>query len=336
MEMAAIYTPEGHIAWNWLLFAVGVAAITFGASRLTDSAVALARKLHVPKIIIGGTIVSLITTLPEFAVSFSAAIKGHGDIALGNAIGSTICNLGLILGICVVVGTVTIRRKFFLVQGAFMLSAGAVIAALALTGFLSRWGASILLLGLAAYIFWNIRTSLRHGFDLQGGPEGEKNGPGRSPQKKSTSVAAQLAVFAVGGILVTAGATLLVGNSVRIARESGIPELVIAVTLVALGTSLPELAMAIAAFVKGHGELSVGNVIGANVLNIFWVLGAVGMVREIKIQEQTLRLDMPFMLALMLLVVLVGARSNRMGRFSGMIMVALYAAYLVLTFTFYA
>ena len=246
-----------------LLFAVGLVCLIKGGDWFVDGATGIARKFHVPELLIGATVVSIGTTLPEVMVSTTSALTGHGEIAYGNAIGSVICNASLIAAITIAVKPGKVDPKSLRTPVLFFFVAAAFYAGVAYTtGYFSRPVGLVLLAMFVAYIVCNILAM--------------KNAPAPAEDEEpeeNSSLAKELGLLAVGAVLIAVGANLLVDNGTLIAQALGVPESVIALTFVALGTSLPELVTAITSLAKGHGALSLGNVIGANVFNLVLVCG---------------------------------------------------------------
>ena len=321
---------------NILLLLVGFAVTTKGADKFVDSAVVIAERTWVPKVIIGATIVSLGTTLPEFSVSVMAGFFDRPQTTMGDAIGSTICNIGLILGTCLLIRTVAVSRKLYWQQGAIMLLAGVVIMLLSIDGYLSRWDALILTAGLVGYIYFSVRqarVARQNAKDSIAGVEQTSETVAAPPYSLKKAVV----WFILGTAAVVVGATLVVQNAVIVARWLGIPELVISLTVVALGTSLPECVTALTATIKGHGEMAVGNMIGADILDIFWVrgLGGVGFFL-LPVERQTMIFDYPVMLTLMALLVIFGITGKQLTRWKGGVLLAIYGIYLTLMFLLFA
>lgn len=325
-------SPELPIWVNVLLFLIGLAIVTKGADKFVDSAVVIAERTWVPKVIIGATIVSLGTTFPEFSTSVMAGFFDRPQTTMGDAIGSTICNIGLILGTCLLIRPITTGRKLYWQQGAIMVFAGVLILLLSIDGFVSRWDALILTAGLAGYIYYSIRA-------VRAGRKNAKDGVADIEQTLEAVAAPAYGLkravvwFILGTAGVVVGATLIVQNAVIIAHWLGIPELVIGLTVVALGTSLPEYVTGLKATTKGHGEIVVGNMIGANILDVFWVrgLGGIGFFL-LPVERQTMVLDYPVMLILMVLLVIFGVTGKQLGRWKGGVFVAIYGIYLALMF----
>ncbi|RKY73868.1 MAG: sodium:calcium antiporter [Candidatus Latescibacterota bacterium] len=312
---------------NVFLFFAGFLIIIKGADWFVGSAVTIAEATGIPKIVIGATIVSVATTFPEFCVSFIASLMKHPGTAVGNSIGSAVCNIGLILGTSVLVKPMVVQKKTALRQGAFMIAAGVLVTLLAIDGQLSHLNGLLLLVGLVCYIWYSVRRSAKQPNCTANNTPRTAGGEWLCQQRFSSILR-----FCIGGLSVGLGSVLLVQNAAVIARWLGVPELIIALTLVSVGTSLPEYVTSLTAIVKGHGDLGVGNVLGADVLDILWVLGASSLVRPLSIQRQTQVLDFPFMLLLMGLCVLFSSTGQRIYRWQGATLFGIYAIYLLLMF----
>lgn len=330
--MSLMLSGEFPIWVNILLLLIGLAIVTKGADKFVDSAVVIAERIWVPKVIIGATIVSLATTLPEFSVSVMAAFYDRPQTTMGDTIGSTICNIGLVLGTCLLIRPIVVRRKLHWQQGAVMVLAGGVIVLLSIDGYLSHWDALILTAGLVGYIYFSIqqaRVARKNAKDRVADIEQTLEAVA-APAYSLKRAVARL-ILGLAGVVV--GATLIVQNTVVIAHWLGIPELVIALTVVALGTSLPEYLTGLTATFKGEGEIVVGNMIGANILDIFWVRGVGGLgFSLLPVERQTMVLDYPVMLTLMVLLVIFGVTGKQLGRWMGGVFVAIYGIYSALMF----
>lgn len=321
-----------------VLFAVAIALISKGADWFTEAAVKIAEATHVPKVIIGATIVSIATTMPEFSVSAIATVQNETDMAIGNAIGSCICNIGLILGTCTLARASTTDKTLLTQQGGFMIGSGILIFLLTLGGRLGRWGGIILVIGLAAYIYYSVRTAkARRDKALIEKTVEEEDA--RFPVRPT--LRNEIIWFLIGSAFVVGGSRLLVYTGIRLAELLGVPKLVISLTLVALGTSLPEYVTALTATIKGHQELSVGNIIGADILDIVWVLGGCSLIRPLPLNPeppflgfpQTQSLDIPVMFLLMILLVVFGYSKGKLRRWQGGVLFIIYVIYIVVLFT---
>lgn len=263
-----------------LLFILGLALLIKGGDWFVDGATGIAERFHVPELLIGATVVSIGTTLPEVMVSANSALSGHGEIAYGNALGSIICNTALIAAITVAVKPAGVDKKTLKIPVAFFFVAMAIYAfgAYVRGSFERPLGISLLCV-FAAYLFILIRQALSQ-MKLAGG--GTSNSAGgaagnasddSTKDKKENPMWKDILLLIVGAVFIAEGADLLVDNGTLIAAALGVPESVIALTFVALGTSLPELVTAITSLAKGHGALSLGNICGANIFNLVLVSG---------------------------------------------------------------
>ena len=313
-----------------LLFAVGLLCLIKGGDWFVDGATGLARRFHLPELLIGATVVSIGTTLPEVMVSTTSALIGHGEIAYGNAIGSVICNAALIAALTIAVRPGPVDRAALRTPVLFFFAAAALYALVAYTsGFFSRAVGLSLLAIFAVYMAVTVLQMRR----APSAPAGEE-------EPAAGSVGRDLGLLAVGAALIALGADLLVDNGTLIAQALGVPESVIALTFVALGTSLPELATAITSLAKGHGALSLGNVIGANLFNLVLVSGVsvtlapfpVPQAAVIAGHNASLVLDLPVMFLAMLLLTMPALARGKLSRGQGLVLLAIYGAFCSMQF----
>ncbi|MGM9550563.1 MAG: calcium/sodium antiporter [Faecousia sp.] len=315
-----------------LLFLVGLVLLIKGGDWFVDGATGLARRFHIPEIIVGATVVSIGTTLPEVMVSATGALNGQGSMAYGNAIGSIICNASLIAAITLAVrpgpvDTKSLKKPVIF----FFVSAAVYCMAAYLMGQFTR---PIGLLLLALFVYYMIVT-IRQGFRNPIPQAEEAHGDGTQSRLWK-----ELLLLIVGAAVIAVGANLLVDNGTIIAKELGVPETVIALTFVALGTSLPELVTAITSLVKGHGSLSLGNVIGANIFNLVLVSGVSVTLAPFKVPvgnticgiNSSLVLDIPLMLVVMALLTIPALASKKLHRWQGILLLCIYAAFCVVQF----
>lgn len=315
-----------------LLFCLGLVLLIKGGDWFVDGATDIAHRSHIPELIIGATIVSIGTTLPEVMVSATSAVSGHGEIAYGNAIGSIICNTALISAITIAVCPTKVEKSTFRLPVIFFFGAAAfyLVLAYAFGGF-TRISGIIMLAVFVAYMLVLIKTGA--GSDAESVTEQAE--PSDLPAWKAWLM------LVVGAAFIAVGADLLVDNGTLIAQYLGVPESVIALTFVALGTSLPELVTAITSLVKGHGSLSLGNIIGANLFNIVLVCGtsitlnpfAIPVSRQIAGMNASLVVDLPVMLFVMLFMTVPALVKGKLYRFQGIVLLAVYAAFCVFQFT---
>ena len=287
-----------------LLFIVGLLFLIKGGDWFVDGASALARRFHLPELLIGATVVSIGTTLPEVMVSTMSAVSGHGEIAYGNAIGSVICNSALIAAITIAVRPGKVDPKTLRVPVAFFFAAAAIycVAAYAMGEFTRPLG-FVMLAMFVAYMVANVLQMKKAPAAAEAEAEAENAG-------EEMSLTKTLVLLVLGAVLIALGANLLVDNGTLIAQALGVPESVIALTFVALGTSLPELVTAITSLVKGCSDLSLGNIVGANVFNLVLVSGMSVTLAPFTVPQSStlfginssLVLEIPVMLAVMMIM----------------------------------
>lgn len=315
-----------------VLFIVGLACLIFGGDWFVDGATGLAYRFKIPEIIVGATVVSIGTTLPEVMVSATSAVQGFGDMAYGNAIGSIICNTALILGLSLAIRASKVDRKSLLTPAIFFFAAAAFYMVVSYTtGKFDRWVGIILLCMFVVYMI----TTIRQGFK---NPVKEEN----EEERKQWPLWRELLFLVLGAVLIAVGAKLLVDNGTLIATKLGVPQTVIALTFVALGTSLPELVTAISSLIKGHGALSLGNIVGANLFNLVLVSGVSITINPFLVPTQktiagmnaALVIDLPLMLIVMMLATIPAIIRGKLSRVQGFLLLALYAAYMVFQFFF--
>lgn len=324
-----------------LLLVVGLVLIIKGGDFFVDAATWIAEVSGVPKLIVGATVVSIATTLPELLVSAMAAIEGRHaaaagntaaaagsvDMAIGNAIGSVTANTGLIMAIGIICIPAVIKRSDYLLKVCLLLGASALIVVVG-----SVWGevgivASILLLVIFVIAMYdNIHQAL---IAVRSGKE-EKLGP---EQKTRKIVITNIVKFVLGAVGIVIGARLLVDNGTTIATIAGVPERVISVTIIAIGTSLPELVTTITAIVKKQGSLSVGNIIGANIMDMTMIMPVCCLISgtALPVHETVARIDFPACLICGCIAMIPTMFTKKFTRWQGIVLLVLYGAYLVIT-----
>lgn len=308
-----------------LLFVVGLVLIIKGGDWFVDSAVFIANLTGIPKFIIGATIVSVATTLPELTVSVTGVIDGELDLAVGNAVGSVTANIGLIMGISLVCMPAVIKRSQFWLKGVLMSAAALLLWILCKDGTLHMLPSFALFVLLAVYVWDNIRDA--------------KNDVGSDEQElvDKKELPQQLVMFVVGVAAIVVGSKLLIEYGSEIALLLGVPSAIIGVTMVAIGTSLPELITTLTAIRKRESSMSIGNIIGANIIDLALILPICSVVSDGKltIAEQSYALDMPMCFAMTLIAVLPPLIKGKLYRWQGILMLALYAVYVVILVTQY-
>lgn len=328
-----------------VLFIIGLVLLIFCGDWFVDGATGIARKFHIPELIIGATVVSIGTTLPEVMVSADAAIKGQGATAYGNAIGSIICNTALILAITIAVKPSKVDKKSLKTPVIFFFVAALiyVLNAYIFKRFSLASGIVLLSVFIIYMIYTVITTKKRMVQEVKTTEPVEENQneeEEEEKEKKEKPVWQNILLLVVGAIGIAFGANLLVDNGVIIAGAMGVPESVIALTMIALGTSLPELVTAITSLVKGHGSLSLGNIIGANFFNLVLVSGISTTLSPFDLPVEktigglnaSLVVDLPLMIIVMLIVTIPALIKGKLTRAQGIILLVLYASFLVFQF----
>jgi cation:H+ antiporter len=319
-------------------FLFAIIAITLytlgkGADILIDEAVAVSAHLRIPKAIIGATVVSLGTTLPEVSVSVLAAINGNPDLALGNAVGSIIADTGLIVGIAALISPIVIDYKSIRIQSWIQLLAGILLVVFALpvfsgssSGVITQGMGFVLLSFLGIYLYWSFKHSRKEQLD-------EIEGEIKEHEKES--LVKQFLLMAGGMAIVILSSKVLIPAVEISAIRIGVPQSIIAATLVAFGTSLPELTTSIKSVLRGHGDLAIGNIIGADILNVLFVVGASAAATPLglAVPKNFYSLHFPAMLLILLTFrIFTLNKGHTLNRKEGALLVLFYLVYLVLNY----
>lgn len=321
-----------------ILFVIGLAFLIKGGDWFVDGATGIARRFRVPELLTGATIVSIGTTLPEVMVSATSAAKGFGEIAYGNAIGSVICNTALIAAVTIAVKPACVDKKSLKTPVLFFFGAAAFYAFTAyFLGEFSRVSGIILLSVFVIYMILTVTQALRTKTpDLQ-----ENSGTDTADKEKlQGSLLKDIILLIVGAALIAVGADFIVDNGTVIAKGMGVPDSVIALTFVALGTSLPELVTAVTSLAKGHGALSLGNIVGANLFNLVLVSGVSSAISPFAVPASntfmgyntSLIVEIPLMLFVMAFLTVPALIRGKLSRSQGVILLAVYAAFCVFQF----
>lgn len=384
---------------NIFLFVVGLVMLIKGGDWFVDSASGIARKFHLPELLIGATVVSIGTTLPEVMVSAQGAMAGSGSMAYGNAIGSIICNTSLIAAITIAVKPGKAERKSMIIPVAFFFCAAAFYSIISYTtGYFYRWVGIVLLAGFVVYMTLTVLSMKKkpsadiEKLEIAEKPEEEVHSEeeeksfsfksfvieavvafaggafmiykggiirwigiaamaifalyaviaivGVARKKASSSMLRDILFLAIGAGIIAGGANLLVDSGIFIAEELGVPQSVIALTFVALGTSLPEFVTAITALIKGHGSLSLGNIIGANLFNLVLVSGVSTVIAPFAVPAEqqiggiasSLVIDIPVMLGVMSIMTIPAMIRGKLSRVQGIILLCIYAGFCTVQF----
>ncbi len=379
------------IVFNIVLFAIGLVMLIKGGDWFVDGASGIARRFHLPELLIGATVVSIGTTLPEVMVSAQGALAGSGGMAYGNAIGSIICNTALIAAVTVTIKPGRADRKSMILPVSFFFLAAIFYVLVAyLMGEFTRWVGIVLLCSFVVYMLITLLSMKKAPADALPEEHGTEEEPEAAPfslkelliealvcfigggfmiykggviayigialmavfcvyailalfhamAQKEMSMLREIMFLVIGAAVIAGGANLLVDSGTYIASELGVPDTVIALTFVALGTSLPELVTAITSLIKGHGALSLGNVIGANLFNLVLVSGTATVIMPFDVpaesmiagQPASLILDIPVMLGVMLILTVPALIRQKLSRVQGILLLGIYASFCVLQF----
>lgn len=313
-----------------ILFLIGFVLITKGADIFINCTVDIGKKTKISEIILGATIVSFATTLPELTVSLFASLDGHTTMSLGNAVGSIICNTGLVLGLVAFISPFSVDKKMFFSKSVLLLICVILLLLLGIDKSITQTDSIVLLAMLAIYMYSNYRSV------VEKGSKSRVNNTSKVKGNNNLGEWIRIALlFALGLIMMILGSRLLVDNGVIIAEWIGVPQGVISLTVIALGTSLPELVSSLTAIKKNHHAISVGNILGANILNIVSVIGISSIPNDIPILSQNMSIDFPFMIVLLLILILPTIKKNKLYRFQGFIMLIVYLIYIGILYTMY-
>lgn len=301
------------------------------ADYFITGAVGIAEVTHIPKMVVGIVLVGLATTAPEFGVSVQAAFLGHPEIALGNAIGSVICDDGVALALAAILSATVILVNCRLLQmvGLFLLSIDILAYLLARNGTIGRVEGGIFVLILSLYFIFIIKNRHVSIGGQQNQHQEEENAHPRSLKISLLKKPIFLFIAGIGGVILASRA--VIWASIRIARHFSLSETLIGLTIIAIGTSLPEISTCITAARKGEGEIAVGDIIGADILNILWIIGISSIVNPIQVDLEVINFTFPFMI-LIVVVMLVSMRLGcRLTRGKGILLLGLYGLYIFLT-----
>jgi len=305
---------------NLTLLIFGLILVAKGGELFVDSSVHLARVLGIPRIVIGATLVSVATTFPELTVSVTASIMGDSGIALGNAVGSAIANIGLVVGVVAILVTVQVDRADFRRRFLWMLGSAVLVIFLTRNRILPSpmgWFLFTVSIAYLFYDYWKIRKS-----PTGEAPSASKNSAVGNGLGKSSFL------FLVGMFLVIAGSQMLVHSGIAIAAYWGVPSVIIGLSVIAVGTSLPELVTGIVAARKKVPDLAIGNIVGANILNLALILGLSSMIHPLTLDRFTQFYSFPWLLLFMVMMFWMLGRDGKASRREGWVFVVLYVLYL--------
>jgi cation:H+ antiporter len=297
-----------------ILFTVGLAALFFGGNWLVRGAVAIALAFRIPSFVVGATVVGFGTSTPELLVSVQAALGGAPGVAIGNVVGSNTANILLILGVTALFGTLTAPWRDLRPDLLWMLAAAMVALPVMWEGRVGRIDGAVLVAGIVLYLVQSLRRGGSDDLPL----------PVQDPPWRA-------ALFVlIGLVLLMIGARLLVDSATTLARALGVSEAVIGLTIVAVGTSLPELAASTAAAMKGQRDMALGNIVGSNIFNILAILGITALIAPIPVEARFVAVDVPVMIAVTLALIGTIAWRGAISRAAGMALLVAYGTYIVL------
>ena len=306
-----------------LYILIGVVVVLWGADRLTEGAVGVAERLRIPQFVIGLTIVAIGTSMPEFCVSLVSALKGTADLAVGNVVGSNIFNSLLIVGITAMVAPMTILKSTVRLDIPFALLASVMLAAFCYDGELTRLDAGILFGLFLVFMF----ITLQHAKRGEKKEESEENEDAKE-REQAMPVWKMVALILVGLACLVLGSNVFVDGATKVAAALGVSDAVIGLTVVAMGTSMPELATSVVAARKGNSGIAIGNVLGSNVFNILLVIGLTGVINPMHIQGITW-IDLSMLILSMVLLLLFSYTKYTIARWEGAVLTAIFAGYMV-------
>jgi len=307
--------PDSSLMLNILYFILGIAGLVIGGEMLVKGSSRLAKGLGISPIIIGLTVVAFGTSSPEFVVCLTAALQGASDITVGNIVGSNIANIALILGVAAVIKPISIHDSITKVQVPFMIFLTLMVFIIALTHYISRAEGLIIFLTLPLLIFYSY-----YSYKKSNGDDSENNGSSKKP-------VIQLVMITAGLFFLIVGARLTVSSGISFARTFGLSELVIGVTIIAIGTSLPELSTAIFSAIKNEHEILVGNVVGSNIFNL-GILGLVALIHPVSVNPAALKLEFPVMIVLSILIYPVMKIGSKISRIEGVLLLCFYFGFI--------
>lgn len=314
---------------NILLVSAGLAMLYFGAEWLVRGSINIANKFKISQLVIGLTIVAFGTSTPELSVSISSALEGMSDVALGNVVGSNIANIGLILGLSAIIAPIVVTKSTVRKEIPIMIGVAVILILISIDGNISFIDGILLVIGVLAFTVFSYKSSKKEFNDKPSTIDESKSNHVQIQEKKI--IPKSISLIVIGLVLLTFGSFMTVDNAVAIAKSFGVSERVIGLTLVAIGTSLPELITSVIAAKKGHGDLSIGNIVGSNIFNILAILGISAAIAGISVSDEMWSdyLVMIVFSAALLIVMRTGFKINRK---EGLVLISGYFAYTVFLF----
>lgn len=309
---------------EYLYSLLGFTILLGSGNYLVKGSVSLAQYFKVSKLFIGLTIVAFGTSAPELIVSLQAAIKGHPEISLGNVIGSNISNIALVLALAAIFVPINVKRSSVIIDWPVMMIAGVLFFIFSYNGWLSRLEGIVFIILLLIYIFFSLKYS-----------RNQQRMSAEVPSKPMFSLFVSISIAVASSVGLLIGADILINNATIIAANLGVSERVISVSIIAVGTSMPELVTSIMAAIQKESDISIGNILGSNIFNIFSVLGFTVIVKPLTVSEGLRDFDSIWMLGIsfLLLLLLIPSRKSILTRLDGLLLFSIYIIYIYLVFT---
>lgn len=321
------YSRIPMTVWTFIALVLGLIALVGGAELLVKGAATIATRLGIAPVVVGLTVVAFGTSAPEFAVSIGASVTGNTDMSLGNVVGSNTANILLILGMSATVSGLIVTQRIIRVDIPVMIVVSGVVFLLALNNSIGRVEGSFLFIALLAYTGWLIRNAMKDTKQVM--EEYQESIEELEDDVENRPMWVLIALIIAGLAALVLGSNLLVNSATDIAESFGVSDLVIGLTVVAIGTSLPELATSVLAAMRGQRDIAVGNVVGSNIFNLLGVLGLSGFLSSdgIPVTDEALRLDLPVMMVAALVLIPICWNGFMIKRWEGFLMMAYYFAY---------
>jgi cation:H+ antiporter len=313
---------------TWFLLVVGLTVLTLGAELLVRGASRLALAMQISPLVVGLTIVAFGTSAPELVVSLESGFKGESDVALGNVLGSNILNVLLILGLSALIVPLVVSQQLIRLDVPLMVLASVAVGVMCIDGSIGRGDGLILVSALLVWNVWTVRKSRTESKEIAEEYAREFGGDLDATTGRGRQIVINALILVLGGLMLVVGARVFLENAVSIARSLQVSELVIGLTLVAVGTSLPEIATSLVAALRGERDIAVGNVVGSNLFNLLCVLGVSSVVLgEIPVADEVLRFDIPIMIAVAVGCMPVFFTGHRIERWEGGVFLFYYVVF---------
>ncbi len=314
---------------NVVLVSAGLAMLYFGAEWLVRGSINIANKFKISQLVIGLTIVAFGTSTPELSVSISSALEGLPDVALGNVVGSNIANIGLILGLSAIITPILVTKSTVRKEIPIMIGVALILIVISIDGNISTIDGILLVIGIVAFTIFSYKSSKKDSNDKS--LTTNESHTNNIQVQQSKIIPKSIFLVGIGLVLLSFGSFMTVENAVVLAHSFGISERIIGLTLVAVGTSLPELITSVIAARKGHGDLSIGNIIGSNIFNVLAILGISAAIAGISVSD-AMWFDYSIMIVFSAALLIVMKTGFRINRIEGLVLISGYIAYTIFLF----